>query len=378
MLLLSRREQRRKGWDAMMGQSQRPFRGWLDREIIQTQDSTPPATLEWTCDVCGPQPPVALANNRWVRRRCRCERERLTRETTLEKRERLAFQRQEKTQAASRGNRSLTPLSTALARQARATEPPPAEFIWSCPTCGLIEPYALPSGRWIRRSCACERKQREERERQESLATWRHDQLVRTFGGWLGSHWIDNPFIEKMASKTFKTYDPMRQPEAYEKALAFAQAPQGNNLLFWGEYGLGKTHLEAAICNYVRDVGWRKEDGKLRPSGSIFVSAPQLFMVHNETRKAFDQTAHIRLMETLMGSPLLVIDDIDKKTPREWDWDIYWMIFEARYTARRPTILSTNKRADLARYIGEASLSRLSRRLVSVEMHGDDYRHEEQ
>lgn len=358
-------------------QSQRTLRGWLDREIIQTQDSTPPAELEWTCDVCGPQPAVSLANNRWVRRRCRCERERLAREAAQEKRARLAQDVQATAgEKPRRESKSLMPLSAVLAQRGGFVTPPPPELIWSCPKCGPIEPFILPSGRWIRRSCSCERKQREEREREALQATWRHDQLVRTFGRWLGAHWVDNTFIEKMATKTFDSYDLMRQPDAYEKAFAFAQAPQGN-LLFWGEYGLGKTHLEAAICNYARDVGWRGPDGKLHPSGSIFVSAPQLFMAYQETRKAFDQTAHIRLMETLIGSPLLVIDDVDKRTPQKGDWDVYWMIFEARYAAARPTILSTNKLGELPRYIGEASLSRLSRGLVSVEMHGDDFRREE-
>jgi hypothetical protein len=77
-----------------------------------------------------------------------------------------------------------------------------------------------------------------------------------------------------------------------------------------------------------------------------------LFVVYNELRKVFDQTPYIRFLNALTGSPLLVIDDVDKKTPRDWDWDVYWMIFEVRYVARRPTILSANKRAELARSLG--------------------------
>ncbi len=47
-------------------------------------------------------------------------------------------------------------------------------------------------------------------------------------------------------------------------------------------------------------------------------------------------------------------------------------------THYRPTVISTNKREELDLYIGEASLSRLSRGLVAVNMIGDDYRREEE
>ena len=360
----------------MMGRSS--LRGWLAQEIVQTTDATPPAALAWTCPICGPQPPVALAGNRWVRRRCRCEREHLAQEAAEEKRVKLAQARQEPGASivSPRGG-SMTQIGHALSWRKDPVGTPPAELIWSCPTCGPIQPFALPSGRWVRRSCACQRQVREAQERQERLQVWKDEQLQRTFGGWLGMQWVDQEWIAAMASKTFASYDLLRQPEAYELAFTFAKAPQGN-LLFCGEaFGLGKTHLEAAICNYAREVGWPAPDGSVRPSGSLFVSAPQMFAAYHDTRKAYDQTAHLRLMNALTTSPLLVIDDVDKKTPRDGDWDVYWMLFEARYTARRPTILSTNKRAELQQYIGEAALSRFSYRLVPIEMRGADYRREE-
>lgn len=342
------------------------LRGWLDREVIQTEGETPPACLEWTCETCGPQPPVALAGHRWVRRRCRCERVRRAQQAVENKRERQA-------QVSPPGGGSLTRLGYVLSRREPAG-PPPAGLIWECPTCGLIQPFALPSGRWLRRSCACARKAREARKQLEALATWKQEQLARTFGGWLGPQWVDQAWIAAMATKTFASYDPVLQPEAYEAARAFAKTPQGN-LLLWGEaYGVGKTHLEAAICNYAREVGWPTAGGSLRPSSSLFVSASQLFAAYHETKRAFDQTAHLRLMSALAGSPLLVIDDIDKRSPREQDWEVYWLIFDARYTASRPTVCSTNRRDDLERYLGKAALSRFSHGLVAVEMDGEDYR----
>ena len=190
---------------------------------------------------------------------------------------------------------------------------------------------------------------------------------MRTFGGWLGEKWVDQEIVREMRAKTFDTYDFLRQPDAYEKAIAFAQQPRGN-LLFHGDYGVGKTHLEGAICNAAREqLGMT----------SLFVTAPQFFMVYEQTKKAFDQTNHIRLIEQVLSTPLLVFDDIDKSRPTEARWEVYWEIFDERCKAKRPTIVSTNKQEELDRYIGEASLSRLSRGLVAVHMRGDDYRREE-
>lgn len=255
----------------------------------------------------------------------------------------------------------------------------PRELFWTCKKCGEIAPLFVPvglSGRWVKRSCKCQILEREKREREEIRQAWLKDQRVRTFGGWMGSQYINKALIQEMCGKTFDNYDGSLQFEAYDKAITFAKNPRGN-LLFYGSYGTGKTHLEAAICNRLREVGVRGEDGKLQPMSSIFVSAPQFFMAYEETRRSLDQTDHIRLMQQVTNTPLLVFDDIDKSRPTDARWEIYWHIFDMRCTAKKPTILSTNKRSELENYIGGASLSRLSRGLVAIEMIGDDFRREE-
>jgi DNA replication protein DnaC len=90
------------------------------------------------------------------------------------------------------------------------------------------------------------------------------------------------------------------------------------------------------------------------------------------------KSQHLHLIQQIMSAPLLILDDIDKSRPTESRWEIYWLIFDERSRAKRPTVLSTNKREELDRYVGAASLSRLSRGLVAVRMVGDDYRREEE
>ncbi len=111
---------------------------------------------------------------------------------------------------------------------------------------------------------------------------------------------------------------------------------------------------------------------------SVFVSVPQFFMAYEGTKREFDQTNHIRLMQQTICSPLLILDDVDKSRPKEERWEVYWLIIDERCKAKRPTVISTNKREELDLYIGEAALSRLSRGLVAVHMVGDDYRREEE
>jgi DNA replication protein DnaC len=257
------------------------------------------------------------------------------------------------------------------------SSPPPLEVCWTCEVCGPVAPFSLPTGRWIKCSCACQRREKQRHEQEELRQQWLREQSARTFGGWMGARWLDDDVIREMCGKTFNRYDALRQPEAFEKAFAFAMQPKGN-LLFYGDYGTGKTHLETAICNYVREAGSRLSAGKRELMTSVFVSAPRFFMAYEETKRSADQTQHIRLMQQVMGTPLLVFDDIDKSRPTESRWETYWLIFDERCRARRPTVLSTNRREELERYVGAASLSRLARGLVAVRMVGDDYRREEE
>lgn len=245
--------------------------------------------------------------------------------------------------------------------------PAPQELFWTCPSCGPIEPLALPTGRWIKRSCVCQRKVRHEQEKAAKHQEWMDMQKVRTYGGWLGSSWEDKEVAREMSTKTFANYDRSRFPSAFDQALAFANNPKGN-IIFYGGYGTGKTHLEAAICNHLREQG--------KPS--LFVSAPQFFRAYNDSMKATDQTKHLSIVQQAIESPLLILDDIDKSRPTEARLDTYYLVLDERYKAKRPTVLSTNKYEDLSDYIGEALVSRISSRSVLLRMTGSDYRTEEE
>ena len=257
------------------------------------------------------------------------------------------------------------------------TAPPPANVLWTCVNpdsprgpqgCGPIEPLAMPTGRWIKRSCACERLARQQQQDAEVRAAWLTHQAYRTYGGWLGERWVEDDTVKEMKRKTFASYDASLFPVAVKQAQAFARDPKGN-LILHGTYGVGKTHLEAAIINYLREE---------KHVTCLFVSALQFFLAYNDAATQFDKTRQLSLMQQIIETPVLVLDDVDKIKPTETRLEMYWLIFDARYKAKRPTVLSTNKITELGEYIGEAAVSRLQRGQVSVKMVGTDFRTEEE
>jgi DNA replication protein DnaC len=243
----------------------------------------------------------------------------------------------------------------------------PEELQWSCPKCGPILPLMIPTGRWIRRSCACERLVKHQAREAEELKQWEIVAAARTFEGWLGAGWKDKKIVDTLSRKTFDIFDPSFFPDAYEAALQFAHNPKGNMVLY-GSFGTGKTHLGVAVLNYARS----------QRITSKFASAPQLMDAVEQAAKSFDQFQHISLLQQLVETPILMIDDVDKVKSTETRQNFWFLIFDQRSKAKRATIISTNKYDQLETYIGEAALSRLQNRLTRIEMIGLDYREDEE
>jgi DNA replication protein DnaC len=248
--------------------------------------------------------------------------------------------------------------------------PPPAELYWECEECGLVEPYANPLGLWQRRSCACQRRAKREMEEVQRQIARLDSQRTYTFGGWLGKHWVDAAAVQQMSSCRFENYDASRFPVAYEKALEFALKPVGN-LIFHGWYGVGKTHLEAAIANYLREL-------PNHPKICLFASAPQFFMAYDNARHYEGRDDHYTLLRRATTAEVLIIDDVDKYRHTDAREDLYFTIIDERCKSHKPTILSINNLDKLPHHIGEAACSRLSRGLLTIKMvGGTDYRQEQ-
>jgi DNA replication protein DnaC len=118
---------------------------------------------------------------------------------------------------------------------------------------------------------------------------------------------------------------------AHEEARAFAESPTGW-LVLKGAYGCGKTHLAAAIANRCAERG--------RPA--LFITVPDLL---DHLRATFapssPATYDVRFAE-IRTAAVLVLDDLGTESSTSWAQEKLFQVFNYRYNARLPTVITTN------------------------------------
>jgi len=140
--------------------------------------------------------------------------------------------------------------------------------------------------------------------------------------------------------QTFDTFD-LRKRElpreavenlrrAVEIARTFAQEPEGW-LIFTGKHGCGKTHLAAAIANERVRQGYP----------ALFVFVPDLL---DHLRATFGPHSLIpfdKRFEEVRRAPFLILDALGTESATPWAREKLYQIFEYRYNARLPTVITT-------------------------------------
>ncbi len=148
--------------------------------------------------------------------------------------------------------------------------------------------------------------------------------------------------LEALSRMTFETFvpeghglPPDKQANlrwAYEEARAFAENPQGW-LVLKGGYGCGKTHLAAAIANACIERG----------QPVLFITVPDLL---DHLRSAFAPTSaadYDTRFEEVRTVPVLILDDLGTESGTTWAQEKLFQIFNYRYNARLPTVITTNR-----------------------------------
>jgi DNA replication protein DnaC len=117
---------------------------------------------------------------------------------------------------------------------------------------------------------------------------------------------------------------------AYNQARHFAQHAQGW-LLLSGSYGCGKTHLAAAIANFVVDAG----------IPTLFLTVPDLLdtlrFSYDDPESTFEQR-----FDEIRGAPLLIMDDFGTQNATEWAQEKLFQILNYRYIKKLPVVITTN------------------------------------
>jgi DNA replication protein DnaC len=196
----------------------------------------------------------------------------------------------------------------------------------ACPLCndlGFVVPDLLPGQPGFGRAvpCSCRHQEREQ-------ARLRHLSRMSQIGA-LESLTFDTFLQEGMGLPPDKARNLAL---AWQRARQFAAQPH-EWLLLRGGYGCGKTHLAAAIAN--------EQLAHNRPV--LFVNTPDLL---DHLRSAYRPNApetYDERFEQVRTTPLLILDDFGAHSPSEWAQEKLYQIFNYRYNAHLPTVITTNE-----------------------------------
>ena len=138
-----------------------------------------------------------------------------------------------------------------------------------------------------------------------------------------------------------RTFDNYLTPDEYTEktkntAMNYAQnfstlGDKRNGLFILGDIGVGKTHLAAAIANYLLQNG----------EAVICMTMIDLLARIKSTydRGSISEGEILKIYETV---PLLIIDDMGKEPPTDWGVSKIYTILNSRYEGYKPTIVTTN------------------------------------
>ncbi len=185
-----------------------------------------------------------------------------------------------------------------------------------------------------------------------------------------------------MGEETFETFDfhwysperPMglrRSPrETAEHTFdvcqdyAYQFSPRSGNLLLFGDPGLGKTFLSAAIARVVSENG----------HSVVYDTAGRIFQRYEDAKFRADEAVEedIRRYE---GCDLLIIDDLGTEMNSSFVQSAFYQLLNGRLVRGRKTIINTNLKPDqLGQRYGAAVRSRIEGEFELLPFVGEDIR----
>ena len=123
--------------------------------------------------------------------------------------------------------------------------------------------------------------------------------------------------------------------EAFRAAKVFSDRPTGW-LMLGGGYGVGKTHLAAAIANYRYSQGYPV----------IFVLVPDLLDHLRSTFNPASTVSYDRRFDEIRNAELLVLDDLGAEAMTPWVREKLYQLFDRRFNSKLPTVITSANTPD--------------------------------
>ena len=147
-----------------------------------------------------------------------------------------------------------------------------------------------------------------------------------------------------------------------------ARFPNGENLLFQGSTGVGKTFLSHCIAKEIMDKGYT----------CVYITAFQLFdylAKHTFQRNRKEEHDSIYSMDMILQSDLLIIDDLGTEMTNKFVISQLFQCLNERLIQEKSTIISTNLSVKQFRdAYSERTFSRIIERYSWQKLYGDDIR----
>jgi len=182
---------------------------------------------------------------------------------------------------------------------------------------------------------------------------------------------------KRFRERTFETFEIRDyNKKALEIALDYAKnfdshKEKGEGLFITGGYGVGKTHLAAAIANYLISNGI---------ATVIFGNVTTLLGRIRHTYSDGSQYEEQQVMKELYDVDLLIIDDLGKEKPTEWVEEKLYTVINERYENYRPIVVTSNLELEEIEQrlenCGGAIVSRIIEMCRGIKIVGPDFRKE--
>lgn len=125
------------------------------------------------------------------------------------------------------------------------------------------------------------------------------------------------------------------QKDALRKAMRLVERypEQQPGLLFYGDTGVGKTHLAIALL---------KEAIRLKGVQAVFYEVRDLLKLVKDTYNTDVRATEMEVLRPVLEAELLILDDLGAEKKSPWVEETLGLVVNTRYSERRLTVFTTN------------------------------------